>query len=93
MMKFCGTDSATTKAASMEGAFLMQIENLNSSEVISTPHEAQSIFSVIPNHRPRLSAITWQRYLVWCLLGCLRSQVLHGNSTLLETFALVYGGK
>lgn len=66
-MKCCGTDSATVKAASKEGIFLMQIEVLSSSGVISTSHEAQSIFSARPNPGPCLSAITRAEAL--CLMS------------------------
>lgn len=90
-MKFCGTDSPTVKAASKEDTFLIQI--LSSSGVISNLHEAQIVFSVSPDHGPCLSAVTRQKDFVWCLLGCLWSQMLHDNSTLLEKFAVVYAGK
>lgn len=66
-MKFYGTDSATAKAVSKEGAFLIQTEILSSSGMISTPPEAKSTFSVSPNHGSCLSAI--RRAKIPCLVS------------------------
>lgn len=72
-MKCCGTDSATVKAASKEGVFLMQIEVLSSSGVISTSHEAQSIFSARPNPGPMAFCHNQGRSTLsdvsWAILG------------------------
>ena len=55
-MKFCGTDSATVKVASKEGAFLMQTEILSSSGVISTPRGTEHLSS-----EPKSWAMSFRR--------------------------------
>lgn len=74
-MKFYGTDSTTAKAASKEGAFLIQ------TEIVSRfpPHEAKSIFSVIPNHGLCLSAISRPEEPCLVSLGPSQVQVWRGN--------------
>lgn len=89
-MKFYGTDSATAKAASKEGAFLIQTEILSSSGMISTPHEAKSTFFSEPKswvmsfcHKEGKDTMSG---VSWAILGP-RCGLVMGK------LAVVYGGK